>query len=102
MITVELTNQDETEKSLVFLCPGCGEHHPVRIHSGDVTRPAWEWNGDRDRPTFKPSLLVRFGYSDGRPTKVCHSYITDGRIQFLNDCTHDKAGQTLDLPECEW
>lgn len=32
---------------------------------------------------------------------VCHSFVTDGKIRFLNDCTHDKAGQILDLPEWE-
>lgn len=26
---------------------------------------------------------------------------TDGRIQFLNDCTHALAGQTVDLPDWE-
>ncbi len=29
---------------------------------------------------------------------VCHSFLTDGRIQFLDDCTHAMAGQTVDLP----
>lgn len=102
MKTVLLTNQDETEHSLVFLCPGCGEHHPVRIRSDNAARPSWKWNGNRERPTFEPSLLVRCAYVDGRPTRVCHSFVTDGRIQFLSDCTHDKAGQTVDLPDCDW
>lgn len=31
--------------------------------------------------------------------KVCHSFVTDGRIQFLADCTHDLAGLTVDLPD---
>jgi len=46
-----------------------------------------------DKPSFQPSILWQWG--DVR----CHSYVTDGRIQFLNDCTHDLAGQTVDLPE---
>lgn len=29
----------------------------------------------------------------------CHTFITDGKVQFLSDCTHALAGQTLDLPE---
>ena len=28
----------------------------------------------------------------------CHSFVTDGRIQFLSDSTHVLAGQTVDLP----
>ena len=31
--------------------------------------------------------------------KRCHSYVKDGQIQFLNDCSHVLAGQTVDLPE---
>ena len=30
---------------------------------------------------------------------VCHSFVTDGRIQFLGDCTHKLAGQTVNIPE---
>lgn len=38
--------------------------------------------------------------SAGNPIPfVCHSFVTDGRIQFLSDCTHSLAGQTVDLPE---
>lgn len=33
-----------------------------------------------------------------RVKTVCHSFITDGQIQFLNDCTHPLAGQTVPLP----
>ena len=32
---------------------------------------------------------------------ICHSFVTDGRIQFLGDCTHKLAGQTVDLPDWE-
>ena len=28
---------------------------------------------------------------------VCHSFVTDGKIQFLGDCTHELAGQTVEL-----
>jgi len=57
----------------------------------------WSWNGDVDAPTLKPSVLTRGG--DGMPT--CHSFVNNGRIQFLGDCTHDFVGQTLDLLEVE-
>jgi hypothetical protein len=30
--------------------------------------------------------------------KRCHSFVTDGRIQFLGDCTHHPVGQTVPLP----
>ena len=31
--------------------------------------------------------------------KVCHSFVRDGRIEFLSDCTHELAGQTVELEE---
>jgi hypothetical protein len=58
----------------------------------------WEWNGSLDKPTFKPSIFVNARQSNPM-VPSCHSFVTDGRIQFLNDCTHALAGQTVDLPE---
>lgn len=77
-----------------FWCPGCDGAH-------QIVDGTWSWNGDLERPTFSPSVLVRF---DVRPpnehlSTVCHSFVTEGRIQFLGDSTHELAGQTVDLPE---
>lgn len=88
---------------LFFVCPGCRSGHGPIIDRGDrnPNSPLWTWNGDVDRPTLTPSLLYTVEFGDGRPSKVCHSFIRDGRIQFLSDCTHALAGQTVDLPEVE-
>ena len=63
------------------------------------------YNGDAEKPTFTPSVLVTYNGSDagkdGAPPSVCHSFVTDGRIQFLADCTHALAGQTVGLPDFE-
>ena len=106
--------------SLLFWCPGCNEAH--RIQHGSGPGPRWGWNNSVDKPTFTPSILVtgtdftEKGEADfeawhaagcphrnGAPFEsrsiVCHSFVTDGRIQFLGDCTHHLAGQTVDLPE---
>lgn len=97
-----------------FWCPGCQRRHQVTT--------AWTFNGDLEKPTFTPSLLVRTGhylkeppvagdcycdfherYPDEEPMPWtclrCHSFITNGMIQFLGDCTHALAGQTVDLPD---
>jgi hypothetical protein len=102
-----------------FRCPGCEQTHVVWVE-GATQGPKWEWNGSLDRPTFSPSILVRSGhYAPGQPPGrlcwctyearygkpapfkcvVCHSFVTEGRIQFLGDCTHALAGQTVLLPE---
>lgn len=85
------------EGSLWFECPGCEMVH--RIMHGFGLGPRWDWNGNLETPTFTPSVLVRYQWSEGE--RVCHSFVTDGRIQFLGDCTHALAGQTVDLPEWE-
>lgn len=86
---------------LLFWCPGCDGAHRVMVGEGDG--PRWGWNGSADRPTFTPSVLVTYNGrdagQDGAPHAVCHSFVTDGRIAFLADCTHALAGQTVDIPE---
>lgn len=89
---------------LFFMCPGCEYWHGVNVDNDN--RPRWSWNGSVDKPTFTPSILVRTGravdpsyeWEEGDPPEVCHSFVTDGRIQFLGDCTHHLAGQTVDIP----
>lgn len=108
---------------LMFRCPGCNEPHAVTV--GEGQGPRWSWNGDVNRPTFTPSVLVRGVHSPsgevmtdeeeveydaifaagGREAAfasrfgtVCHSVVVDGWIQFLRDCTHPLAGQTVELP----
>lgn len=95
---------------ILFWCPGCDGAH--QIQAGDGPGPRWSFNGDFDRPTFSPSILVRGTQPitdderrrimagervEPRPT-VCHSFVTWGRIRFLDDCTHDLAGCTVELP----
>lgn len=93
-----------THAERVFDCPGCDEFHSIPVEGPK----AWGFNGSDERPTFTPSILVRstrHDWVDGKPVNprsyVCHSFVTDGAIHFLTDCTHDKAGQTVDLPEVE-
>ena len=50
-----------------------------------------------DRPTFSPSLLV----NKDNPEQRCHSFVTDGNIQYLDDCWHDLKGKQVELPEWE-
>lgn len=69
--------------------------------TGSATPPSWGFNGSLEKPTFTPSLLVRWHDPDGVPgiNSVCHSFVTDGKIQFLDDCTHKLKGRTADLYE---
>ena len=49
------------------------------------------WNGSVDMPTLKPSVLTT-----GHNFKS-HSWINNGKIQFLSDSDHNLANQTVDL-----
>ena len=88
-------------------CPGCNDPHGIKVGPG-----GWTWNGNAELPTFTPSVLVtgtewltddeharlmRGEHVEPTP-KVCHSFVTDGRMQFLSDCTHALAGQTVAIP----
>ena len=99
-----------------FWCPGCKEMHPIPVGGN-----GWQWNGSYDKPTFMPSVFVRgvvitakgefqyrqwcdAGYRPGAlpenldsKSTCCHSYVRDGRIQFLADCTHELRNQTVEL-----
>jgi Family of unknown function (DUF6527) len=117
---LSLKLRNTTDNGLMFFCPGCKHAHHIQHGADDG--PRWGWNGDAEKPTFTPSVLVRgvelpdneaeyaeyveiykTGGSEAamnsRFGTRCHSFITDGRIQFLNDCTHELAGQTVELPD---
>lgn len=94
---MELTNKNETEVQMFFECPGCNIGHSFRIKGKG---PIWTWNNDTEKPTFSPSLLVRWHKGGiGGTKEVCHSFVKNGQIQFLSDCTHHLAGKTVDLKE---
>lgn len=113
MSALSKTLRDVEDNALLFWCPGCDMAH--RIMHGTGTGQRWTWNGDVDKPTFQPSVLVQYNHwvppatpdnpQPGPQTEVkdvCHSFVTDGRIQFLTDCTHALAGQTVELPDWNW
>lgn len=90
---------------LIFYCQGCEKCHGVN--------DSWTFNGDYEKPTFAPSVLVRgtIPITDNEydriisgekiePKKfVCHSFVRDGKIQYLNDCTHELSGRTVELKD---
>lgn len=74
-------------------CPGCETYH---LFDG-----RWQFNGDFNKPTFTPSLVVNesestllsTGVQDGR----CHSFVTDGVWRFLVDSTHELRGRKVEM-----
>jgi len=84
-----------------FDCPGCRRVHALHLYPDrNAEGASWAWNRDMESPTFTPSIHAKIEYSEpGRSPKICHSFVTNGWIRFLGDCTHDMAGQSIELPE---
>ncbi len=76
----------------LFFCPGCECLHSYDVRT-DGKRPNWSFDGNLESPTFTPSLFY--------PDRVCHLFLTAGKLHFLGDCTHKLAGQTVDLPDMD-
>lgn len=82
---------------VILWCPGCEMQHAPRFrcpeHGGPPEGPVWDGDPYSNPFTMSPSLLLRAtGVS---PT--CHSFIRNGTWQFLGDCTHALANQTVPL-----
>lgn len=73
----------------IIYCQGCKSYH--------MFDDRWAFNGDFEKPTFSPSLLV----NQHKPESRCHSFVTNGKIQYLSDCYHEYAGQTLELEDVD-
>ena len=96
--------EDGSDYYLIF-CKACQCDH--------VLDKRWTFNGDFDKPTFRASILVKtrrpkgycnenpapLGYNGEYEYTICHSFVTDGKIEYLFDCTHKFAGQTLELED---
>lgn len=66
---------------------------PIMLKGTRDGTGCWTWNGSTDAPTLRPSVLNQ------RQGHRCHTWINDGKAQFLEDTSHEYAGKTLDLLE---
>ena len=83
-----LSNQSGQRDTALFYCPACQKTHPFSLNR-------WSFNGEKDRPTFSPSLLVHPRNGQVR----CHLFLREGRIEYCSDCEHQMAGMTVSLPD---
>lgn len=93
----KLTDQSNKNGVWVFFCPACGYGHSFDDR--------WTFNGDVEKPTFSPSLLV-YGSPEHvyegksyKGTPQCHSFVVDGYMQYQGDCGHAMNGQTIEIPD---
>jgi hypothetical protein len=91
---------------------------PVILKGKREGTGCWTWNGSTDAPTLRPSVLTNGTYrltdeehatlmagDKVEPRRFrCHSWINDGVVQFLDDCSHELANTSvplLDVPPDE-
>jgi len=89
----------------MIFCPACD--------CGHMFDSRWTFNGNFDKPTFRAIMLVTVTVpiTDDEHTRImngekfepkkliCHSFVTDGKIKFLGDCTHSMKNQEVQLPK---
>ena len=95
-----LCRMDNYRSHCIFhWCPACNELHPFAIDKPFYNGAIWSWNGNVEKPTFSPSMNITDGpYPENGRIERCHYFIKEGRIEYLNDCTHEFKGKTIDLP----
>ena len=77
-----------------FYCPGCKHEHTYTVKADGSQ---WQFNGNMLKPSFTPSLLNREFNTEAKLKSSCHLFVTDGKIIFCDDCTHEFAGKTVEL-----
>lgn len=105
---------DATYEAIVLWCPGCQYERDGAMHGGlhmlpvvrggqggNEPRATWGWNGDLVNVGLEPSILTHMGR--GEQDFTCHSFLRNGQWQFLGDCTHALANQTVPMvPLPDW
>lgn len=82
-----------------FYCPGCKHQHVYSVKSNGG---GWYFNGNLESPSFTPSLLNSLPVLNEATGKYeikerCHLFITDGKIVYCGDCTHEFSGKTVEM-----
>ena len=94
----------KAQNGYIHWCPGCKERHRIGFN--------WTFNNNLDSPSFNPSVkhtgIQTINDEHGNRTGgwvldekgntiplICHYYLTDGVIHYLNDCTHELRGQDI-------
>lgn len=87
---------------LVIKCRACGTH---LIPTYQEPGKRWTFNGNFDKPTITPSVNESCNdpghpsYNAGAKSSRCHYIVTDGKIAYQGDCTHNLKGQTVELED---
>ena len=87
-----LIDTDNGREWLSLYCPGCKMDHAAFLKGFKIT---WTWNKSLDNPTIRPSLKITWPSPKGE--KQCHVVITNGKLHFCKDCTHELKGHIIPM-----
>ena len=94
----------KTPTGWMIKCRTCQWHEfPLNGKPG----ASWTFNGDFINPTFTPSMNEAVNWPTSphynpemaKYTRRCHFIITDGKINYCGDCTHELKNQSFELEE---
>lgn len=78
------------ENKTAYICPACNEEHEIN--------DSWQIEEKDGIVNISPSILFRAeSFSYPEKNRVCHSFVKNNKIEYLNDCTHKMAGMTVDM-----
>lgn len=80
------TQYGDAEKQpagILFGCPcGCGSLFSIGFDTHESRRPRWHWDGNRERPSTTPSILIyQCDDSGNRVGEHWHGYLTAGEFK---------------------
>lgn len=85
----------ETRTGWMIRCRSCHWHEYPKTGKPGAS---WTFNGDLERPTFRPSMNEALGpFPEDSPwagqIRRCHFTVTDGAIDYHGDCSHELRGK---------
>jgi hypothetical protein len=85
-----MSKKTKGRKTLRFYCVACRGFHVISLRlREDEVGETYEWNGDFERPTVVPAVVV--------PGK-CAVSIRDGVAHYHMTAPHDARGESVALP----
>lgn len=81
--------------AIAFINPSDGQPYVLPVNNAE---PVWAASGTIALPTIRPSIDRIRRDADGRVRYRNHFTVDDGRVTYLDDCTHEMRGRVVDLP----
>lgn len=89
---IRCTDNNGTDRGWMVFCPACQCGHRFDLR--------WRFDGNMERPTFHPSLLIE-GYvtnAQGKDVPIrCHSFVQDGHFHYCHDSTHNMRDKVVPI-----